>query len=96
MHQQEINKSVAQGLNELFTWFTTLKQDVHTKVPSVNIKQTEAIEVVKRIDYITSLVGYKNRVVTNEDGSISVILEANTEKALEELNNLTKEIGQEL
>lgn len=90
MEQQEINKAVAQSLNELFAWFSTLKPDVHTKVPSVNIKQTEAIEVVKRIDYITSLVGYKNRMVTNEDGSISVILEANTEKALEELNNLTK------
>lgn len=92
----EQNEVIAKHLNELFVWFSTLKPDVHTKVPSVNIKQTEAIEVVKRIDYITSLVGYRNRVVTNEDGSISVILEVSTEKALEELNNLTKEIGQEI
>ena len=86
----EQNEVMARHLNELFVWFSTLTPDIHTKVPSVNIKQTEAIEVVKRIDYITSLVGYRNRVVTNEDGSINVTLEANTEKALEELNNLTK------
>lgn len=92
----EQNEVIAKHLNELFVWFTTLKPDVHTKTPSVNIKQTEAIEVVKRIDYITSLVGYKNRVVTNEDGKISVTLEADTKRALEELSELTKEIGQEL
>lgn len=90
------NKVIAKHLNELFVWFTTLKPDVHTKVPSVNIKQTEAIEVVKQIDYITSLIGYKNRVVTNEDGTISVTLEVDTKNALEELNKLTEEIRQEL
>lgn len=93
---EQNNLLIAQGLNNLFVWFASLKPDAYTKKPSVNIKQTEAIEVLKQIDYITSLVGYKNRVVTNEDGSIRVALEASTQKAPEELNKLTEEIGQEI
>lgn len=101
MEQQEINKAVAQSLNELFVWFVSLKPNSYTKLPSVNIKQEEAIGVVKHINYIASIVGYQNRVVSNEDGTVSVVLEEiklpeTTDKALEEIADLTKDIGQEL
>lgn len=101
MEQQEINKAVAQSLNELFVWFVGLKPNAYTKLPSVNIKQEEAIGVVKHINHIASIVGYQNRVVSNEDGSVSVVLEEiklpeTTDEALEEIAELTKEIGQEI
>lgn len=101
MEQQEINKAVAQGLNELFVWFVSLKPNAYTKLPSVNIKQEEAIGVVKHINHIASIVGYQNRVVSNEDGTVSVVLEGiplpeTTEEALEAIVETTKEIGQEL
>lgn len=101
MEQQEINKTVAQSLNELFVWFVSLKPNAYTKLPSVNIKQEEAIGVVKHINHIASIVGYQNRVVSNEDGTVSVVLEEiklpeTTDEALEEIVDLTKEIGQEL
>lgn len=101
MEQQEINKAVAKSLNELFVWFVSLKPNAYTKLPSVNIKQEEAIGVVKHINHIASIVGYQNRVVSNEDGTVSVVLEEiklpeTTDEALEEIVDLTKEIGQEL
>lgn len=101
MEQQEINKAVAQSLNELFVWFVGLKPNAYTKLPSVNIKQEEAIGVVKHINHISSIVGYQNRIVSNEDGTVSVVLEEiklpeTTDEALEEIVDLTKEIGQEL
>lgn len=101
MEQQEINKAVAQSLNELFVWFVSLKPNAYTKLPSVNIKQEEAIGVVKHINHIASIVGYQNRVVSNEDGTVSVVLEEiklpeTTNEALKEIVDLTKDIGQEL
>lgn len=101
MKQQETNLAVAQSLNELFVWFVGLKPNSYTKLPSVNIKQEEAIGVVKHINHIASIVGYQNRVVSNEDGTVSVVLEEiklpeTTDEALEEIVDLTKEIGQEL
>lgn len=101
MEQQEVNKAVAQSLNELFVWFVSLKPNAYTKLPSVNIKQEEAIGVVKHINHIASIVGYQNRVVPNEDGTVGVVLEEiklpeTTDEALEEIVDLTKEIGQEL
>ena len=104
MEQQEINKAVAMGLNELFVWFVGLQPNTRTKLPSVNIKQDEAIGVVKHINFLSSVVGYQNRLETNEDGSVSVVFEElkvpeTTDKALEalqEIVDLTKEIGQEL
>ena len=104
MEQQEINKAVAMGLNELFVWFVGLQPNTRTKLPSVNIKQEEAIGVVKHINHIASIVGYQNRLETNEDGSVSVVFEElkvpeTTDKALEalqEIADLTKEMGQEL
>lgn len=101
MEQQEINKAVATGLNDLFKWFVSLQPNTRTKLPSVNIKQEEAIGVVKHINHIASIVGYQNRIVSNEDGSVSVVLEEikipeTTDEALEEIAELTKEIGQEL
>lgn len=101
MEQQEINKAVAQSLNELFVWFVSLKPNAYTKLPSVNIKQEEAVGVVKHINHLASIVGYQNRVVSNEDGTVSVVLEEiklpeTTDEALEEIVDLTKEIGQEL
>ena len=90
MEQQEINKAVAMGLNELFVWFVGLKPNAYTKLPSVNIKQEEAIGVVKHINHVASIVGYQNRVVSNEDGTVSVILEPiefpeSEEQAVEEV-----------
>ena len=90
MEQQEINKAVAMGLNELFVWFVSLKPNAYTKLPSVNIKQEEAIGVVKHINFLSSIVGYQNRIVSNEDGSVSVILEPiefpeSEEQAVEEV-----------
>lgn len=104
MEQQEINKAVAMGLNELFVWFVGLQPNTRTKLPSVNIKQEEAIGVVKHINFLSSIVGYQNRLETNEDGSVSVVFEElkvpeTTDKALEalqEIADLTKEMGQEL
>lgn len=101
MEQQETNKAVAQALNELFVWFVGLQPNTRTKLPSVNIKQDEAVGVVKHINYIASLVGFQNRLQTNEDGGVTVILEEiklpeTTDEALEEIVELTKEIGQEL
>ena len=101
MEQQEINKTVAQGLNQLFVWFASLKPNAYTKKPSINMKQEEAIGVVKHINFIASIVGYQNRLQTNEDGSVTVLLEEiplpeTTDEALEEIVELTKEIGQEL
>ena len=104
MEQQEINKAVAMGLNELFVWFVGLQPNTCTKLPSVNIKQEEAIGVVKHINFLSSIVGYQNRLETNEDGSVSVVFEElkvpeTTDKALEalqEIADLTKEMGQEL
>jgi 5,10-methylene-tetrahydrofolate dehydrogenase/methenyl tetrahydrofolate cyclohydrolase len=101
MEQQEINKAVAQGLNELFVWFVGLQPNTRTKLPSVNIKQEEAIGVVKHINFIASIVGYQNRLQTNEDGSVTVLLEElplpkSTDEALEEIVELSKDIGQEL
>lgn len=101
MEQQEINKAVAMGLNELFVWFVGLQPNTRTKLPSVNIKQEEAIGVVKHINFLSSIVGYQNRVVSNEDGTVSVVLEEiklpeTTDEALEEIVDLTKDIGQEL
>lgn len=96
MEQQETNKAVAQALNELFVWFVGLQPNTRTKLPSVNIKQDEAIGVVKHINYAASLVGYQNRIQTNEDGSVSVILEEiplpeTVQEAVEELNNIQVE-----
>ena len=104
MEQQEINKAVAKGLNELFVWFVGLQPNTRTKLPSVNIKQDEAIGVVKHINFLSAIVGYQNRLETNEDGSVSVVFEElkvpeTTDKALEalqEIADLSKEIGQEL
>ena len=104
MEQQEINKAVAMGLNELFVWFVGLQPNTRTKLPSVNIKQEEAIGVVKHINFLSAIVGYQNRIETNEDGSVSVVFEElkvpeTTDKALEalqEIADLTKEMGQEL
>lgn len=104
MEQQEINKAVAMGLNELFVWFVGLQPNTRTKLPSVNIKQDEAIGVVKHINFLSAIVGYQNRLETNEDGSVSVVFEElkvpeTTDKALEalqEIADLTKEMGQEL
>ena len=101
MEQQEINKAVAQSLNELFVWFVGLQPNTRTKLPSVNIRQEEAIGVVKHINSIASIVGYQNRLQTNEDGSVTVLLEEiplpeSTDKALEEIVELTKDIGKEL
>ena len=101
MEQQEINKAVAMGLNELFVWFVGLQPNTRTKLPSVNIKQEEAIGVVKHINFLSAIVGYQNRLETNEDGSVSVVFEElkvpdSTDEALQEIADLTKEIGQEL
>lgn len=101
MEQQEINKAVAMGLNELFVWFVGLQPNTRTKLPSVNIKQDEAIGVVKHINFLSAIVGYQNRLETNEDGSVSVVFEElkvpdSTDEALQEIADLTKEIGQEL
>lgn len=101
MEQQEINKAVAMGLNELFVWFVGLQPNTRTKLPSVNIKQEEAIGVVKHINFLSTIVGYQNRLETNEDGSVSVVFEKlkvpdSTDEALQEIADLTKEIGQEL
>lgn len=101
MEQQEINKAVAMGLNELFVWFVGLQPNTRTKLPSVNIKQDEAIGVVKHINFLSAIVGYQNRLETNEDGSVSVVFEElkvpeTTDKALQEIADLSKEIGQEL
>lgn len=101
MEQQEINKAVAMGLNELFVWFVGLQPNTRTKLPSVNIKQEEAIGVVKHINFLSSIVGYQNRLETNEDGSVSVVFEElkvpdSTDEALQEIADLTKEMGQEL
>lgn len=101
MEQQEINKAVAMGLNELFVWFVGLKPNAYTKLPSVNIKQEEAIGVVKHINFLSAIVGYQNRLETNEDGSVSVVFEElkipeTTDEALQEIADLTQEIGQEL
>ena len=101
MEQQEINKAVAMGLNELFVWFVGLQPNTRTKLPSVNIKQEEAIGVVKHINFLSAIVGYQNRIETNEDGSVSVVFEElkvpeTTDEALQEIVDLTKEIGQEL
>ena len=101
MKQQEINKAVAMGLNELFVWFVGLQPNTRTKLPSVNIKQEEAIGVVKHINFLSSIVGYQNRLETNEDGSVSVVFEElkvpdSTDEALQEIADLTKEMGQEL
>lgn len=98
MEQQEINKAVAQSLNELFVWFVSLKPNAYTKLPSVNIKQEEAIGVVKHINHIASIVGYQNRVVSNEDGTVSVVLEEikfpeTTDEAMQELSKLDQEMG---
>ena len=99
MEQQEINKAVAMGLNELFVWFVGLQPNTRTKLPSVNIKQDEAIGVVKHINFLSAIVGYQNRLETNEDGSVSVVFEElkvpdSTDEALQEIADLTKEIGQ--
>ena len=101
MEQQEINKAVAMGLDELFVWFVGLQPNTRTKLPSVNIKQEEAIGVVKHINFLSAIVGYQNRLETNEDGSVSVVFEElkvpdSTDEALQEIADLTKEIGQEL
>lgn len=101
MEQQEINKNVVQGLNQLFVWFASLKPNAYTKKPSINLKQEEAIEVLKHVNGIAALLGYQNRIQTNEDGGVTVILEEiklpeTTDEALEEIVELTKEIGQEL
>lgn len=101
MEQQEINKAVAQGLNQLFVWFASLKPNAYTKKPSINLKQEEAIEVLKHVNEIAALLGYQNRIQTNEDGGVAVILEEiklpeTTDEALEEIVELTKDIGQEL
>lgn len=101
MEQQEINKAVAMGLNELFVWFVGLQPNTRTKLPSVNIKQEEAIGVVKHINFLSAIVGYQNRIETNEDGSVSVVFEElkvpeTTDEALQEIVDLTKEMGQEL
>ena len=101
MEQQEINKAVAMGLNELFVWFVGLQPNTCTKLPSVNIKQEEAIGVVKHINFLSAIVGYQNRLETNGDGSVSVVFEElkvpdSTDEALQEIADLTKEIGQEL
>lgn len=101
MEQQEINKAVALGLNELFVWFVGLQPNTRTKLPSINIKQEEAIGVVKHINFLSAIVGYQNRLETNEDGSVTVLLEEiplpeSTDKALEEIVELTKDIGQEI
>lgn len=101
MEQQEINKAVAQGLNQLFVWFASLKPNAYTKKPSINLKQEEAIEVLKHVNEIAALLCYQNRIQTNEDGGVTVILEEiklpeTTDEALEEIVELTKEIGQEL
>lgn len=104
MEQQEINKAVAMGLNELFVWFVGLQPNTRTKLPSVNIKQEEAIGVVKHINFLSAIVGYQNRLETNEDGSVSVVFEEfsipeTTDaalQALQEIADLTKGIGQEL
>ena len=90
MEQQEINKAVAMGLNELFVWFVGLQPNTRTKLPSVNIKQEEAIGVVKHINFLSAIVGYQNRVVSNKDGTVSVILEPiefpeSEEQAVEEV-----------
>ena len=96
MEQQEINKAVAMGLNELFVWFVGLQPNTRTKLPSVNIKQEEAIGVVKHINFLSAIVGYQNRIETNEDGSVSVVFEElkvpeTTDEALQEIVDLTKE-----
>ena len=101
MEQQEINKAVAMGLNELFVWFVGLQPNTRTKLPSVNIKQEEASGVVKHINFLSAIVGYQNRLETNEDGSVSVVFEElkvpdSTDEALQKIADLTKEIGQEL
>ena len=101
MEQQEINKNVAQGLNQLFVWFASLKPNAYTKKPSINLKQEEAIEVLKHVNEIAALLGYQNHIQSNEDGGVTVILEEiklpeTTDEALEEIVELTKEIGQEL
>ena len=101
MEQQEINKAVAMGLNELFVWFVGLQPNTRTKLPSVNIKQEEAIGVVKHINFLSAIVGYQNRLETNEDGSVSVVFEElkvpdSTDESLQKIADLTKEIGQEL
>ena len=102
MEQRETNLAVAQGLNDLFKWFVALKPNNRTKLPSVNINQDEAIGVVKHINYIASIVGFQNRIETDEEGNVvGVVLEEiklpeTTDEALEEIVELTKEIGQEL
>ena len=101
MEQQEINKAVAMGLDELFVWFVGLQPNTRTKLPSVNIKQEEAIGVVKHINFLSAIVGYQNRLETNEDGSVSVVfgelkVPDSTDEALQKIADLTKEIGQEL
>lgn len=102
MEQQEINKAVAMGLNDLFKWFVSLQPNTRTKLPSVNIKQDEAIGVVKHINFVSTIVGYQNKLEVDEEGNVvGVILEEiklpeTTDEALEEIAELTKEIGQEL
>lgn len=102
MEQQEINKAVALGLNDLFKWFVSLQPNTRTKKPSVNINQEEAIGVVKHINFVSAIVGYQNKLDIDEDGNIvGVLLEEiklpeSVDEALEELVDLTQEIGQEL
>ena len=98
MEQQEINKNVVQGLNQLFVWFASLKPNAYTKKPSINLKQEEAIEVLKHVNEIAALLGYQNRIQTNDDESVSVILEEiplpeTVQEAVEELNSIQVEKG---
>lgn len=72
---EQNNLLIAQGLNNLFVWFASLKPNAYTKKPSVNIKQADAIEILKQLNQICAITGYQNRVVENEDGTVSVILE---------------------
>ena len=73
---EQNNLLIAQGLNNLFVWFASLKPNAYTKKPSVNIKQADAIEILKQLNQICAITGYQNRVVENEDGTVSVILES--------------------
>lgn len=72
---EQNNLLIAQGLNNLFVWFASLKPNAYTKKSSVNIKQADAIEILKQLNQICAITGYQNRVVENEDGTVSVILE---------------------
>ena len=98
---EQNNLLIAQGLNNLFVWFASLKPNAYTKKPSVNIKQADAIEILKQLNQICAITGYQNHVVENGDGTVSVVLEEiklpeTTDEALEEIVDLTKDIGQEL